>query len=143
MRLFKPNIQKLREKRNLPCLIKALGDSDSNIRKNATYALMNILRWPDDTTSLSESDVQKLVDSIATEIRHLYSRTRTVRVFEEDEQSYALRTYYTGGARIYEDQEENDPDIDGIKKLIALIPVTLCERVRALSGEAKEYFSYD
>jgi hypothetical protein len=39
MGLFKPNIEKLKQKRDVPKLISALNDSDSNIREKAAEAL--------------------------------------------------------------------------------------------------------
>lgn len=84
--------------------------------------------------NISETEVQELVESVATEIRRLYS-TRRVEV------GYEMVGQSSSGGKYEEIYREGpDPDIDGIRHLIALIPTTLRERVRALSGEAQDLF---
>lgn len=40
MSLYKPNVQKLLKKRDVPMLMKALGDADSDVRRDAVEALI-------------------------------------------------------------------------------------------------------
>jgi len=42
MRLFKPNVQKMLEKKDVRGLIKALGGSDDDVRQTASEALVEI-----------------------------------------------------------------------------------------------------
>jgi HEAT repeat protein len=82
---------------------------------------------------------QVLVESFATRIRFLYARTRTV-VDSEYWNAFGA-SGYAGEWIVTASHEEPDPDIGGIRELIALLPDELRERVRALSGEVAPFFS--
>jgi hypothetical protein len=84
--------------------------------------------------NIPDKDIQELVDSLATEIRFLYSRTRTVIDYLEMPSS---PPYEIG------EHEEPDPDIDRIDDLITLLPNSLRNQVSTLSGEATRYFRHD
>lgn len=97
-------------------------------------------------SNISEDDTKKLVESTATEIRRLYSRTRTIT---ETKKVWVATNWSMGGEALDGEwvdsnesdyYEESDPDFEGIKDLIALIPMTLHEKVRVLSGQAKFLF---
>jgi hypothetical protein len=85
-------------------------------------------------------DTVQLVRSAAVEIRHLYSRTRTVTSYE----SYIIEpdNYMDSPSIGYHEVEgsEPNPDEDGIRRLIELVPHELREQVRALCGEASYLF---
>jgi hypothetical protein len=86
------------------------------------------------------ADVQSLVESLATEIRRLYSRTGRGAVVVGYEWVYDEYDYGSPSGLVraekYESREEPDPDIAGIKDLVASIPNSLRDQVRELSGEA-------
>lgn len=186
-RLFgPPNVEKLRSKRDLDGLGKALRleknaalrraaaealgqigeelatvllsavrvDPDPYVRVSAANALRSVAESTDlaelitilqnDTSvaarlvqySLSESpdsDANDLVESVAAEIRRLYSRT--VR-YSVEERAYSASGVYVSTV----EHEEPAPDFESIKYLISLIPPKLRTRVIALSGDAKSLF---
>ena len=81
-----------------------------------------------------------MTESLATEIRHLHSRTRSVEVRREREK---VKEETATGVRWNEElvpvyEEEPCPDIDRIRELVDAIPNSLRDQVRALSGEAKD-----
>lgn len=81
-----------------------------------------------------EIDIDRFATSIAVELRHLYSRTRTI-VENED---YGVLDYTRAPRREY---EESDPDINSIRTLIQLIPEgELRDKVHALSGQVRNLF---
>lgn len=47
MRLFRPNVEKMVEKKDVSGLVKALGDKDPKVREAAAHALKEIKKWHD------------------------------------------------------------------------------------------------
>ncbi len=127
-----------------PLLFLLRQDTSLKIRLTCYSALEGL---PD--SQIPESDRQKLVEAVATEIRRLYSRTRTVTTNYSrpgDWEEWDVETS-TGGTRRKRSfrvhsysRQESDPDTGSIHSLILLLPEEIREPVYALSGEAKRLF---
>jgi HEAT repeat protein len=105
-------------------LIAMIENSNSDVYQPATKALAKVAKI--NMNSLETTDVQEIVEAAAISIRRLYSRTQTIT------DSYWNGTSCTEGATYI----EPDPDIAGIRELIAILPESLHSQVAALSGEA-------
>ncbi|HLO34278.1 MAG TPA: HEAT repeat domain-containing protein [Anaerolineales bacterium] len=95
---------------------------------------------------LSDADVQRLIDSLADEIHSRYSKTSQVGGSlipispNDDERPDYVDSDGDWWKWDPPPQTKSDPDIQGIRWLISIIPEELRERVSALSGEAKGLF---
>jgi len=125
-------------------LFSALKESDSVFVRLRAYASLS----KSDSEIISEEVTKALVEATATEIRRMYSRNRTIEGYKtEDEYEWDLQTYgqydlIKKGEWVPE-ETVSDPDIHGIRMIIALIPEPLYQEIRTLSGEAKYLFDYD
>lgn len=97
--------------------------------------------------AIPQQDVHDLVTGIATEIRLLYSKTRSVVIGGHYEEVWASDggggLMQFGEKYVPDYDEEPAPDVDGITRLIARIPISLHDKVRALSGSADYLFAND
>ncbi len=91
-----------------------------------------------------------LIEEVASEIRRLYSRTKSVYYpgtyeYEQDGQTYHYVSHASihvpGPAPDSRTEEEADPDIAGIQELSVGIPKSLIDAVAQHSGDAKLYVS--
>ena len=126
-------------------LFSALKESDCVIVRLRAYAALS----KSYNEIISREITKDLVEATATEIRRMYSRTRTIDGYydhtNENEVEWDLPTYgiITKGPEWIPEETVSDPDIDGIRKIIRLIPEPLYQKIYALSGEAKRYFNHD
>jgi len=88
----------------------------------------------------SKVDVNRLIESTAKEIQLLYSQTTSVVVGHTEPEFWHMGHNIDEWVSnpIYEDRA--DPDMEGIHKLVALLPKSLHNQVRSLSGDAGALF---
>jgi hypothetical protein len=107
--------------------------NDESVRvRLASYSALDQIQGG----SVAEAEIQNLVEAVATEIRRLYSRTRTDIHYITTHTQFDPSGYISPDVEV--EVERHDPDMSGIRTLIALIPETLRDRVRERSGEVKD-----
>lgn len=136
------------------------GDSDSD---NAVLVMLGTksLGWRDRLryyqclesrgVCIPQDGTRCLAEGIAVEIRSLYARTRTEeRIFHgepivhtEDINTSRGPVPHTWEESVFSQYTEtvHNPDIPAIRAIVALLPLSLREEVRKLSGEAKYLFA--
>jgi hypothetical protein len=94
--------------------------------------------------TISQVDTQELVEATAARIRSLYSQTRRENIYESRtdwvpghaQEGLVLATW----SEVVGSYTVPDPDVEGIRQLVTMIPETLRLEVCALSAEASVLF---
>ena len=139
-------------------IMSFLNDESDIVRNTAIQAISQILiqikplskrlKYYEDlekipSLKLNESTVNKLIEDIVVELRHLYSRS-----FHYEQESYVVEedhvvTAYHGKieSTYFRETKVAGPDEEAIRKLISQIPLSLLDQVKKLSGEVRDFFN--